>query len=74
MNLLLQRKIDEQVSDAIANLTNFKTSNTTVTVTNDKVSVQLHGNTIATIHHENKSHITQVIITPDDESPTKCYT
>ena len=57
---LLQGKIDERVSDAVTNLTNFKTSNTTVTVTNDKVIVKLHGNTIATIHHENKSHITQV--------------
>lgn len=46
---LLHRKIDEQVSDAIANLTDLKTSNTTVTVTDDKVIVKLHGNTIATI-------------------------
>ena len=57
---LLHGKIDERVSDAVTNLTNFKTSNTTVTVTKDKVTVKLHGNTIATIHHENKSHIAQV--------------
>lgn len=46
---LLHRKIDEQVSDAIANLTDLKTGNTTVTVTDDKIIVKLHGNTIATI-------------------------
>ena len=46
---LLHRKIDEQVSDAIANLADLKTSNTTVTVTDDKVIVKLHGQTLATI-------------------------
>ena len=47
--ILLHRKIDEQVSDAIANLTDLKTSNTTVTVTDNKVSVKLYGQTLATI-------------------------
>lgn len=56
---LLHHKTDEQVSDAIANLTDLKTNNTAVTVTDDKIIIKLHGNTIATIHHTNKSHITQ---------------
>ena len=47
---LLYRKIDEQVSDAIASFSSLKTTNTAVTVTDDKIVVQLHGNTIATIH------------------------
>ena len=46
---LLYRKIDEQVSDAIASFSSLKTTNTAVTVTDDKIVVQLHGNTIATI-------------------------
>ena len=57
---LLNRKIDWQVSEAITNFDNLKTSNTTVEVINDKIIVWLHGNAIATVnldHHETNTRI-----------------
>ena len=59
---LLQRKIDQQVSDAITSFANLKSGNTTVSITDDKIIVQLHGNTITTIRKG--ADITSVNLNP----------
>ena len=58
---LLNRGIDKEVSDAIANFDDLKTVNTTVDVTNTKIIVWLHGNAIATIHLDHHETNTRIV-------------